>query len=108
LHALAQFNLAFLLTLDESFEEAAEHYQQAVTANPRFLNAKSQYWHMRMKLCDWSNFAELENVVENELKPMGKTHQQPTFTEVFSPFTLINVKDNPQRSSKRPNGNPTA
>nr|MBX2883430.1 hypothetical protein [Granulosicoccus sp.] len=99
-HALAQFNLGFVLTLKERFIEAARHYKLAYDADPEFTNALSQYWHMQMKTCNWSDYASLEYALTSKLIPLALQAKPGSagFRQVFSPFTLINVQDNPQHA----------
>lgn len=99
-HALAHFNLGYLNTLSEEFEAAANHYGCACGAQPEFYNAITQYWHMRMKMCDWTDYADmLYSFATLPLAP--ETHLvggQPHFSEAISPFTLINIEDDPARN----------
>jgi predicted O-linked N-acetylglucosamine transferase (SPINDLY family) len=76
------------ITLNElkRYEEAIMHYEKAIELNSEIDWAHGDLLHIKMKICDWSQFEESQKKLVETISS-GR--------EVADPFTILTLQDDP-------------
>lgn len=69
------------------YENALSCYEKALNLNPNIDWAFGDYLHIKMRICDWSNFEENIAICQDKIQK----HQK-----VIGPFQLLGLIDNPE------------
>lgn len=91
---IAHFNLGNLLMSQNHLKEAAHHFKIALDLDKSLNGALCKYWHMRMKMCDWSDHEEMKRSIAKAIREMSPI-ETPDVTNSIAPFSLVNIVDDP-------------
>ena len=80
------YNRGVALIKFNKLEDALQSYDRAIEIKPEHNYLLSEYFHLKNKMCDWSNFNEnLENLKDKILK----------LKTVSMPFSILSIYDLP-------------
>jgi predicted O-linked N-acetylglucosamine transferase (SPINDLY family)/FKBP-type peptidyl-prolyl cis-trans isomerase len=92
---VAHFNLGNLLTTQNRFDQASHHFKAATEIQPSMVGALSKYCHMQMKMCDWRDYEEMRSEIDQAITQLN-INEKLDVTSAISPFSIINIVDDPQ------------
>ncbi len=94
-YAHALLNLGNLQTGSAQYDKAAQNFIKAVTADNSLRGALATHWHMRMRMCDWSEYSSMQIVLDAAIRESEDPAKTPDVINTIPPFTLFNIKDDP-------------
>ena len=89
-HNLANFNLGNVLMVVDRLEESTQYFKNVLDKDSSLGGALCKYWHLRMKMCDWSEYPMM---LASLSKAIQIADVQTNIINIISPFSLLGVHD---------------
>ena len=89
-HNLANFNLGNVLMVVDRLEESTQYFKKVLDKDSSLGGALCKYWHLRMKMCDWSDY---QIMLASLNKAIQTADVQTNIINIISPFSLLGVHD---------------
>ena len=89
-HNLANFNLGNVLMVVDRLEESTQYFKNVLDKDSSLGGALCKYWHLRMKMCDWSEYPIM---LASLSKAIQAADVQTNIINIISPFSLLGVHD---------------
>ncbi len=92
----AHLNIAILFVNQRRYDLAVDSFRKAFTTDKLLKSAVCAYWHIRMRMCDWSQYSEMLGSINNAVEEVQSLNEIPDILNTITPFTFLNLYDNPE------------
>ncbi|MFK8068106.1 MAG: glycosyltransferase [Gammaproteobacteria bacterium] len=94
-YAHAHLNIAILYVSKRRYDLAASSFKKAFSSENLLKSALCAHWHMRMRMCDWSEYSEMICSIKNAVEEIKCLNEIPEVLNTVIPFTFINLYEDP-------------